>query len=134
MIPSRRPSFRCARLVPGLLCCLLAVLVPSAAHAKQPPSPNDFAVIFGTVWGPDDLPVYGVIIKIRRTSDKHARWKVHSNHLGEFEQLVPRGKQTYILWADTGGLKTRDGKHLQAQPVTVEVEDNERVDTGVHLK
>ena len=91
-------------------------------------------MIFGTVWGPDDRPVYGVTVKIRRTSDKHARWEVHSNHLGEFEQLVPAGKQTYVLWADTKGLKTRDGKRLQAQPVTVEVEGNERVDTGVHLK
>jgi hypothetical protein len=124
-----------ARLVSGLLCCFVAILVPAAAApAKQPPSPNDFAVIFGTVWGPDDRPVYGVTVNIRRAGDKHARWEVHSNHLGEFEQLVPAGKQTYIIWADTGGLKTRDGKHLQAQPVTVEVEGNERVDTGVHLK
>jgi hypothetical protein len=94
-------------------------------------------VIFGTVWGPDDRPVYGVTVKIRRAEDKarHARWEVYSNHLGEFEQLVPAGKETYILWADTSGLKTADGKKVQPGPeVTVEIEGNERVDTGVHLR
>jgi len=122
-------------MVAGLLGCLVAIVIPAvAAHAEKPASPNHFAVIFGTVWGPDDRPVYGVNVKIRRATDKHARWEVHSNHLGEFEQLVPAGKQTYILWADTKGLKTRDGKRLQAQPVTVEVAGSERVDTGVHLK
>jgi hypothetical protein len=131
----RTPSAGRARLLSGFLSFVVAVLLTApAAHAKQPPSPNDFAVIFGTVWGPDDNPVYGVTVRIRRASDKHARWEVHSNHLGEFEQLVPAGKQTYVLWADTKGLKTRDGKPLQAQPVTVEVDGNERVDTGVHLK
>lgn len=119
------------------LAVLLAIfLVARVAHAEQRLTAKNTAVIFGTVWGPDDQPVYGVIVKIRRASDKdkHARWEVHSNHLGEFEQLVPAGKQTYILWAETKGLKTREGKPLQADPVTVEVEDNERVDTGVHLK
>jgi hypothetical protein len=135
MIPSPTLSCGRARLGAVLVSYLVAVLaIVAPAHAKQPPSPNDFAVIFGTVWGPDDRPVYGVTVKIRRAGDKHARWEVHSNHVGEFEQLVPAGKQTYILWAETKGLKARDGKHLQAQPVTVEVETNERVDTGVHLK
>jgi hypothetical protein len=134
MIPSRVRSSVRAGLVSSLLSCVALLISAPVAHAKQPPPPNDFAVIFGTVWGPDDRPVYGVTVKIRRDSDKRARWEVHSNHLGEFEQLVPAGKQTYVLSADTKGLKTRDGKHLQAEPVTVEVEGNERVDTGVHLK
>lgn len=128
------PSGVRARARRGLCCMVVLSFLVAAAHAKRPPSPNDFAVIFGTVWGPDDRPVYGVIVKIRRASDKHARWEVQSNHLGEFEQLVPAGKQTYILSAETKGLKTHDGKHLQAQPVTVEVDGNERVNTGVHLK
>jgi len=103
------------------------------ARAEQRLTAKNSAIIFGTVWGPDDRPVYGVIVRIRRSTDKKARWETHSNHLGEFEQLVPAGKQTYILWADTKGLKTRDGKPLKADPVTIEVVDNERVDTGVHL-
>jgi hypothetical protein len=141
MIPRRMGSSACAArrlrfsLRPIIILGLILIVAQaSILQAKEPLTAKNSAVIFGTVWGPDDRPVYGVIVKIRRASDKHARWEVHSNHLGEFEQLVPAGKQTYILWADTSGLKTRDGKHLQAQPVTIEVEDNERVDTGVHLK
>lgn len=107
------------------------------AQAGQRLTAKNSAVIFGTVWGPDDRPVYGVTVKIRRArdKDKHARWEVHSNHLGEFEQLVPAGKETYVLWADTKRLKRADGKQVQpGPPVTVEIEGNERVDTGLHLK
>jgi hypothetical protein len=113
------------------------LLISAVAQAGQQRTAKNSAVIFGTVWGPDDRPVYGVTIKIRRAKDKarHARWEVYSNHLGEFEQLVPAGKETYILWADTKGLKTADGKKVLPGPeVTVEIEGNERVDTGVHLK
>jgi hypothetical protein len=113
------------------------LILSATAQAGQPLTAKNSAVIFGTVWGPDDRPVYGVTVKIRRARDKakRARWEVHSNHLGEFEQLVPAGKETYMIWADTKGFKTADGKHLQPGPeVTVEIVGNERVDTGVHLK
>jgi hypothetical protein len=110
-------------------------MIPAVAHAGQRLTAKNSAVIFGTVWGPDDRPVHGVTVKIRRARDKRARWEVYSNGLGEFEQLVPAGKETYVIWADTHGLKTRDGKHLQpGQQVTVEIVDRERVNTGVHLK
>jgi hypothetical protein len=120
------------------LCFAVLLIISVAAQARQQPlTAKNSAVIFGTVWGPDDRPVYGVTVKIRRAKDKatHARWEVHSNHLGEFEQLVPAGKETYILWADTKGLKTASGRQVQPGPeVTVEIEGNERADTGVHLK
>lgn len=115
----------------------LILIISASAHGGEKLTAKNSAVIFGTVWSPDDRPVYGVTVKIRRAEDKprHARWEVYSNHLGEFEQLVPAGKETYILWADTNGFKTPDGKRLQPGPeVTVEIEGNERVDTGVHLK
>jgi len=120
----------------SLLPYLVVLLIISAvAPARQRPTPRDSAVIFGTVWGPDDRPVYGVTVKIRRAGDKRARWEVHSNHLGEFEQLVPAGKETYVIWADTKGFKTPQGKHLQpGEAVTIQIEDKERVNTGVHLK
>ena len=105
---------------------------PIQAQQKKP---ADYALIFGTVWGPDDHPVYGVTVKIRRLGEKKARWEARSNHLGEFEQAVPSGRQDYVIWADLKGYKPLGYKHLQAGPeVTVHVEGNERVDTGVHLK
>jgi hypothetical protein len=136
MIPRSMHSSAQASFVFRLFSCLTILsLVAAGAHARQRPKPSDFAVIFGTVWGPDDRPVYGVTVKIRRAQDKKPRWEVHSNHLGEFEQFVPAGRETYILWAETKGFKTPDGRHLQAgQQVTIQIESNERVDTGVHLK
>jgi hypothetical protein len=131
MHSSARASF-VLRLV---ACLAILSVIAAGAHARQRPTPNDLAVIFGTVWGPDDQPVYGVTVKIRRARDKKPRWEVHSNHLGEFEQFVPAGRETYVLWADTKGFKTPDGRHLQAgEQVTVQIEGNERVNTGVHLK
>jgi hypothetical protein len=123
---------RCLRI---FSCCAALLIIPVAAQAGQQLTAKNSAVIFGTVWGPDDRPVYGVTVKIRRARDKRARWEVHSNHLGEFEQLVPAGKETYVIWADTKGVKTAAGRQVQPGPeVTVEIEGNERVDTGVHLK
>jgi len=96
---------------------------------------RDYAVIFGTVWGPDDRPVYGVSVKIRRAGEKKARWEVHSNHLGEFEQRVPPGRQDYVLSADLRGFKSPEYKHLQpGKEVIVHVESDERVNTGLHLQ
>lgn len=72
---------------------------------------------------------------IRRADKKKAQWHVYSNHRGEFEQRVPVGKADYVIWANTKGIKLRNGKHLQPSPqVTVHIESNERADTGLHLK
>lgn len=93
-----------------------------------------YALIFGTVWGPDDHPVYGVKIKIRRENEKKARWELYSDHNGEFAQHVPAGKQDYVVWADTKGHKSAKGNPLQGEEVKVHVDGDERVDTGLHLK
>ncbi len=65
----------------------------SAGNKRQEP----YAVIFGTVWGPGDHPLYGVKIKIRRQQEKKARWELYSDHSGEFAQRVPAGKQDYVV-------------------------------------
>ncbi len=116
-------------------CIVLFSLFHNGTLSAQHRGPADYALIFGTVWGPDDHPVYGVTVKIRRAGEKRARWEVHSNRLGEFEQRVPVGRHDYVIWADLRGYKSPVYKHLQSAPeVTVHVESNERVDTGVHLK
>ena len=119
-----------------LLACLLPFLTSSALlQGRDRPKESDYALIFGTVWGPDDLALPGVKVKIRRAEDKKARWELYSNRRGEFEQRVPAGKHDYVIWADTKGYKLPNGKHLQPSPeVTVHVENNERADTGLHLK
>ena len=95
-----------------------------------------YALIAGTVWGPDDRPVYGVSVKIRKGTDKpkKVRWELYSDHMGEFAQRIPAGEADYILWADLKGFKPADGKPLRlVQEVTVHVYNDERQDVGLHL-
>ena len=114
---------------------LIFLTFSSILHSRERPKPDDYAYIFGTVWGPDDRPIPGVKVKIRRAADKKARWELYSNRRGEFEQRVPVGKQDYVVWADTKGYNLPKVGHLQAGPeVTVHIENNERADTGLHLK
>src|ERR1700730_2281007 len=109
---------------------LLAVPKSKDRNNKDKP----YALIAGTVWGPDDRPVYGVTVKIRRAKDKKAKWQLHSDHMGEFAQRVPAGESDYILWADLKGFKPADGKPLHlVQQVTVHIYNDEREDTGLHL-
>jgi len=112
----------------------LSPLPCSTAQQVKPGQP--YALIFGTVWGPDDRPVYGIRVKIRRSTDKpkKVRWELYSDHHGEFAQRVPAGEADYIVSADLKGVKFTDGTpaHL-AQDVTVHVYNEEREDIGLHL-
>ena len=124
-----------------ILACSAAFLFSLPATAvvlavePQPQSSNsadalkkDYALIYGTVWGPDEHPVAGVPIIIRRVSGKKAKWNLVSDRNGEFAQRVPVGTQDYIVQADV--------KMPKGQPkpeVTVHIDDNERKDIGIHL-
>ena len=128
-------SFSLTRACLVLACLLLLQTSSALPQGRARLKPPDYALIFGTVWGPDDLALPGVKVKIRRSGDKKARWELYSNRRGEFELRVPPGKQDYIIWADTKGYKLRNGNRLQPSPeVTVHIENNERADTGLHLK
>ena len=119
----------------AILLLVLCCLGPAAPAQRKAPAKKPYALIFGTVWGPDDHPVYGVTVHIRRATDKprKVRWELHSDHQGEFAQRVPAGELDYILSADTRGFKTADGKPLHAPEVKVHVYYDERIDTGLHL-
>lgn len=133
--PDLRPA--AARL--PLLGLLILVLLPAfrsedSLFAAQKSKEKPYALIAGTVWGPDDRPVYGVTVKIRRAKDKKPKWEVYSDHHGEFAQRVPPGESDYILTADLRHVKTADGKPLRlVQEVTVHIYGEEREDTGLHL-
>jgi hypothetical protein len=132
---------RCPRL-PLRLSALFALatlatiaFAPAPLHAApKGKAEKPYALIFGTVWGPDDRPIYGVKIKIRRAKDKKPKWELYSDHNGEFAQRVPAGEGDYILATDLKGVKTTDGAILHlAKEITVHVYYDERVDTGLHL-
>jgi hypothetical protein len=106
----------------------------AAQKSKDKDKEKPYAVIVGTVWGPDDRPVYGIPVLIRRAKDKKPKWQVYSDHHGEFAQRLPAGESDYILTADLKHVKTADGKPLRlAQEVSVHVYGEEREDVGLHL-
>src|SRR5271165_6637791 len=123
-------------------CCatvLLMLVVGGPLMAAPLPSPGpdpqkntvskDYALIAGTVWGADDRPLAGVPITIHSVTGKKTKWELVSNQRGEFAQRVPPGRQDYIVQAD---IKTPKG---QPKPeITVQIEDNERKDVGLHLR
>ncbi|MFL6437578.1 MAG: hypothetical protein ACJ71Q_08365 [Terriglobales bacterium] len=119
------------RLTAGLLAILLLVAASSSnaradskSHAHDP-----YALLFGTVFGPNDRPLYGVKVKIRRADQKRPKWELVSNHEGEFAQRVPAGKADYIV--------SVDAKIPKGQPkpeLTVHVDNDERKDFVLHLK
>jgi hypothetical protein len=99
-----------------------------SAHQGQKPA-QDYALIYGTVWGPDDQPVMGVPITIRRSSDTKPKWKLVSDRRGEFAQRVPAGQDDYIIQAD---IKVPKG---ESKPeITVKIDNDERQDVSLHLK
>ena len=136
------PGLGCSRFSPiallfaGTLLLSVNPRLQGSAPKHDKDKEKPYALIFGTVWGPDDRPVYGVTVKIRRATDKpkKVRWELYSDHHGEFAQRVPAGESDYILWADLKGFKPADGKPLHlVQEVTVHVYGEEREDTGLHL-
>jgi len=130
--PALRQIFVFIALFPVLLGLFAA---PTGASADSGKKEKPYALIFGTVWGPDNRPVYGVRVLIRRADKKKPQWELMSNHMGEFAQRVPAGTADYIIWADLKGYKSLDGKKLTpGEEAKVHVDNEERVDTGLHLK
>ena len=117
------------------LCVALAGSNPSAALAKdadnQNPRKNSaqpYALIFGTVYGPDQHPISGITVKIRRASDKKPKWERYSDNHGEFAARVPAGASDYIIWAQ---LKSRQAS--EKTEVKLHIDNDERRDVSLHL-
>ena len=56
---TRRTGLRSAIVLSLLAACLSPILTTrSFLYGADRPKPKDYALIIGTVWGPDDLPVY----------------------------------------------------------------------------
>jgi hypothetical protein len=106
---------------------------PASPVYQKPDQP--YALIFGTVWGPDDHPLYGVKVKIRRADQKKAHWELFSDHNGEFALRVHTGPADYLVSADLKSYKSLTGKELhQDDEVKVHIENDEREEIGLHLK
>ena len=99
-----------------------------------------YALIFGTAYGPDDRPLYGVKITIRSQAKKHLSWDLMSDHRGEFAQRIPPGPADYLVhgeaeyapMSDDGKPQLSKKKRLKGE-AKVHVESEERLDISVHL-
>lgn len=127
---SRLRGCHASLLLSWMILIAAFAIAGNAAPRQSSSNPNkhDYALIYGTVWGPDDRPLAGVPIKIRPASAKKAKWELVSNSTGEFAQRVPAGREDYVIEAD---IKTPKG---QPKPqVTAHIDNDERQDIGIHL-
>lgn len=121
--------FRRSAAVVAAVILLCLGLSPTAGFAKDKKQlKKDYALIYGTVWDAQQHPAPGVKIHIRRADEKKTRWELVSDRNGEFAQRVPAGKMDYVIWAE---VKTAKGKAKPA--ITAHVENDERLDVGLHL-
>jgi hypothetical protein len=69
----------------------------SLADDKKDDQKKSYGVIFGTAYGPDDRPLYGVRVTIHPAGKKHPSWELVSDHRGEFAQRVPPAPADYLV-------------------------------------
>ena len=125
-----------------LAICVLLVLLPSsvAASKEKPKKEKPYALIFGTAYGPNDRPLYGVKITIRPEKKKHPSWDLISDHRGEFAQRVPVGTNDYLVHGEAEYAPVEDdGKPQLSKKVRlkgetrVHIDNEERRDISLHL-
>ena len=114
---------RAAALV--AIASMLAASCLATVEDKKKRELEPYALLFGTLYGPDQRPAFGVKIKIRRADQKKAKWELFSDHQGEFAQRVPAGKADYIITADVKGNPKPE--------LTVHVDNDERKDFVLRL-
>jgi hypothetical protein len=112
------------RLLVIALC--LAFALPSFAEEKKP---QEYALIFGTVFGPDERPLQGVPIVIERADKKKRKYEHVSDARGEFAQRVPVGPADYVVRP-----QLRDKQAAEKAAVKVHIQKDERQDLTLHLK
>jgi hypothetical protein len=110
--------------------CVVALLI-SAGFAlnnkKKEQKPE--GLIFGTAFGPDDLPLYGVKVHIQAVGKKHPDWDLISDHHGEFAQRVPPGD--YEITGEAEIAPTADGKPQLSRKKRVKVNRTVHVEKDV---
>lgn len=112
-------------LLVALVLCAVAAFPSEKPKTRKKP---DFALLYTTVYAPNDFGAYGVRVKVRRAHEQKARWEGYSDHAGEVAFRVPPGPADYVVWAD---VKVKKGQSL---PETkVHVEGDERINLSLHL-
>ena len=127
-----RVTSACAALV-----VVLAVFAPLAGADKG--LQKHYGLIFGTAYGPDDQPLFGVRVQIHPAGSKHPSWDLITDHRGEFAQRVPPGPGDYLITGEAELLLPgKDNPHhTQKKRVKAEakvhLDGEERQDLSLHL-
>jgi hypothetical protein len=126
------------RLARFLAAVLSAAFLFSPVAAKDDHT-KPYGLIFGTAYGPDDRPLYGVRVTIHLAGHKTPRWELMSDHRGEFAQRVPPGPSDYEISGEAviapiveGKPQTSKKKQLKGS-TKVHLDKDERQDIGLHL-
>lgn len=126
VLSEHRAHRRVGRITAALMIVILAA--PVVFFAEEA-SPKEYALLYGTVWGADNRPVSGIVVKIQRAGDEKPRWRRVSDRRGEFAARVPAGAADYVLFTEVGS-----GKSKKRLEVKAHIESNERVDVSLHLE
>jgi hypothetical protein len=137
VITKNRRSHHAVIWLAALVLCAQA---QPLALADKKPAAKGYALIFGTAYGPDDRPLYGVRVVIQREGKKHPSWELFSDHRGEFAQRVPPGPGDYLIRGQAeyapagteGKPQTSKKKRLKGE-TKVHIDGQERQDIGLHL-
>jgi hypothetical protein len=125
-------------IILGLGLALLLSARPSFAN-KEKELQKHYGLIFGTAYGPDDHPLYGVKVRIHPLGTKHPEWVVLSDHRGEFAQRVPSGPGDYVIAGEVElAIVDSAGHRQKRQKLKAETKVHflaeERQDVSLHLK
>jgi hypothetical protein len=116
-----------------VLLCLLCL--PAALCGKEKILQKHYGLIFGTAYGPDDRPLYGVKIAIHPVDKKSPKWELASDHRGEFAQRVPFGPADYIVTGEARLESPQDHKSKRVKSeAKVHIEADERQDVSLHFR
>lgn len=133
----RRGPARRVVLASVALLLVASVCTPLSGGDKN--QQKHYGLIFGTAYGPDDQPLYGVRVQIHPVGSKHPSWDLISDHRGEFAQRVPPGPGDYLITGEAELLLPgKDNPHhTQKKRVKAEakvhLEGEERQDLSLHL-
>ncbi|HEY6248342.1 MAG TPA: hypothetical protein VI685_00180 [Candidatus Angelobacter sp.] len=108
-----------------------------AEKDKDKDPKKHYGLIFGTAYGPDDRPVYGMRIAIHPVDKKHPAWELVSDHRGEFAQRVPPGPADYTINGEGEIVLPGNGKPQKKKfkaETKVHIEAEERQDVSLHFR
>jgi len=140
-VTTDRPWPRRVATATAVLACLVALPFAALADKKKPENKEKpYGLIFGTAYGPDDRPLYGVRITIHPDGKKHPSWELISDHRGEFAQRVPVAAADYLVTGQAeyapagpdGKPQLSKKKRLKGE-AKVHIEGEVRQDVGLHL-